>query len=299
MIYRKVRSVRLLEKGKSMDCHRLYLSIASFAALVTMNVGGQALGADEGGNSPQRSFEAVARGAPGDNQGKVQIGNFAWHQGSARTPQSITHDPVADIWRFEVRSGENEVPADQQSAETRVKDRSELWMLGNTPSSFRQGACVSYDLYLESVPFKQGGWTVLGQWHAVEDPGDVHLSPVLAAEYDNGTLKIVTRSDFSPKQSLPNKLVIIAYQDSRYPMRQWVRWKYSAVFSTDKPTGSLYVWRDGKQIIAKNDIAMGYNDKVLPRFQFGIYRGGSITGDAVVYYRNMHIEDGACSRAGG
>jgi hypothetical protein len=290
--------VRLLEKEKSMSRHRLLRSVASLAALVTMAVGGLAFAADEQKMPPQPSFESVSRGAPGDNQGKLRIGDFAWHQGSARSPQAISYDALANVWRFEVRRGENEVPANQQSAETRVKDRSELWMLGNTPNSFRQGACVSYDLFLESVPVKQSGWTVLGQWHAVEDPGDVHLSPVLAAEYDNGTFKILTRSDFSPKQSLPNKLAIVAYQDSGYPLRQWVKWKYSAVFSTDKPTGSLQVWRDGQQVIDKQNIAMGYNDKILPRFQFGIYRGGAIDGNAVVYYRNFHISDGVCVRAG-
>ena len=255
--------------------------------------GGAALaqGVDPAPTDP--AYQPVAQDAA--TAPNIPLAGYDWYKATARKPYSISYSPQGDIWRFEVRPGENEARSPADIAGAQSKDRSELWMLGNTEHSFRAGVCLAFRMNVEDMPQEAGRWTVLGQWHAVEDPGDAHLSPVFAQEFNSDGLRIVIRSDFAEKQELPNKNPTVVYADHAYPTHRWVNWQYQIVFSQDRPDGEITAWRDGVTVAHVSGVGLGYNDRIRPRYQFGIYRGYDYTGRAVVLYSGIHVREGGCA----
>lgn len=253
----------------------------------------------QGNAGPGRrmTFRTIAIGKPETPVGQIQLSGYKWQQSSARLPISIQHAEIGDkgqVWRFEVNRGQNEVAPGPTAVHYAMRDRSELWMLGAAPGRFEKFVCLQYDLNIDQMPSAAGQWNVLGQWHAVEDPGDPHLSPVLAFEYDAGEARVVTRSDPNPVQTA-NPPAITRWSDDTYPLHQWVNWKFEVHFSRGSGDGALRVWQDSKEVVALNDIPIGYNDRLQPRFQFGIYRGNNVTGRAVAYYSNVSVKSSRCS----
>jgi hypothetical protein len=241
------------------------------------------------------SFAAVTPETVGVNA--ISAWGYDWYLASARQPYSIGYAAKGDIWRFELRAGDNEAQRAADIAGAKGKDRSELWMLGNDARSFASGVCMRFRMYVQDMPREAGKWTVLGQWHAVEDAGDAHLSPVFAQEFNSDGFRIVIRSDFAATQALPNKNPTVVYADRAYPLGQWVDWQYQILFSKDQPNGALTAWRDGAVVAQLSGVGLGYNDRIAPRYQFGIYRGYDYAGAAVVYYSGMRFSQGACAGA--
>lgn len=210
---------------------------------------------------------------------------------------SIQRDKYSDKWRFEIRDGDG-VPT--------VASKSELQTI-YCYSSPEFNGCVTGEFWqawsflVEPGPASTAQWCILGQWHATEDGAstaparspDVALSPPLCLDLKPGDLlSITTRTEAAEQQTgTPYPTETFQYQ-STSALRRGV-W-HSVVINARFGWASdakLSVWINGQQVVAADNINMGYNDLQGPHWNFGVYRGRpeDDTNTFAVQYANMEF----------
>jgi hypothetical protein len=113
--------------------------------------------------------------------------------------------------------------------------------------------------------------TVISQWHATPDIGEVWRSPPLAVRYTGGRLTITGRYSAEPIQTENDGIMLDLYTHpgalQKGTWHDWVfhvRWHYGS-------GGFVRAWRDHTQVIDYEG-PIGYNDFLGVWFKWGIYR---------------------------
>lgn len=211
-------------------------------------------------------------------------------------PYAVQKADRLDLWRFETRY--------QSGNSAGVgTDRAELvapYTANRSHNTVPFGTTVEHsysfrwDGALDPDPAK---WTIIGQWHGVQDSGDAGLSPPLSCELTGaGNLRIVTRYDANAVQTELTDTHYTERYSQPLSAGAWHHLHFRIVFSF---TGAavLQVHLDGVKIIDLSGISMGYNDARGPRYQFGLYRAQDTAGTLVAYYANHEFAFGAGSLA--
>lgn len=141
------------------------------------------------------------------------------------------------------------------------------------------------DLRVEPGPQVTSRWTVLGQLHPSEDPGDIGPSPAWAQELNAGDVfRIVIRAKFEkPLRRSPAPQVL--FVDPEFKRGQTYHFVYRLRYSASQ--GGLDAWRDGTQIVHYRG-PVGYSNQSGPYFKFGIYREPAAETLAV-HYMNLRF----------
>jgi len=209
------------------------------------------------------------------------LGSDRWNV-EAPAQWSLTEVNPDDL-RFEVRAGDT---ADWDRMHNHPAERAEI-------SGFHSKAPTdsdlwfSMDLMVEPGPPVTSRWTVLGQLHPTEDPGDIGPSPAWAQELNAGDIfRIVIRAkNEKPLRKSPAPLVL--FVDSEFKRGRTYHLVYRLRYSATQ--GALDAWRDGTQIIHYSG-PLGYINRSGPYFKFGIYREPAAE-TLVVHYKNLRFGD--------
>ncbi len=166
--------------------------------------------------------------------------------------------------RFETRAGDV-LPRDKPGS-----SHNELSAYHLFKAKMRQAYWYGFSMYIPKDLPTHNNRLVLGQWHAIRDPGEVYRSPVLSQRYQNGLFRVtVCHGPVKIYTKNPCKKIVI-YKDKNYTRGVWhdfiyhVRWSY-------QDDGFVELWIDGKKVTDYRG-PTNYNDDTGPYFKYGIYR---------------------------
>jgi len=210
----------------------------------------------------------VASCFPGNGHKGFETADFSGWMAELAEPYSgqIVTSPVRCghyAARFEIREGDEGGPFDGY--------RAELHEL------LHYIAPVGSEQWYGSSTFIPEDWpdldnrTVITQWHATPDAGEVWRSPPLAIRYSGGRITVDCRYSAEPIQTENDGTIVILYEETE-PLEKgiwhdWifhVRWSYAG-------DGLVEAWLGGVQVI-DYDGPVGYNDNIGVWFKWGIYR---------------------------
>jgi hypothetical protein len=208
------------------------------------------------------------------------VGNEHWNV-EAAAPWSISGS--ANDMRFEVRSGD---VAEWDRSHNHRAERAEISGF-HSKEPVDSDIWFSMDLMVEPGAKVTSRWTVLGQLHPTEDPGDVGPSPAWAQELNaDDVFRIVIRAKVqTPLRSSPAPTVL--FVDPQFNRGQTYHLVYRLRYSQTQ--GALDAWRDGQQIVHYSG-PLGYINAQGPYFKFGFYREPAAE-TVVVHYRNLRFGD--------
>lgn len=171
--------------------------------------------------------------------------------------------------------------SDRPVGDPKRVDRSELSGWRSWP--YDRDVWVSYNMKIQRLA-RTPDWVVLGQFHAVPDPGERSAVPPLAFYMSNGALQLATRGNPDLITSRPS--TVVQWTGKRFRLHVWHRVVLRIRFSRTG-LGHLSAWIDGK-LVTSVDTPLGYNDTVGPYWKYGIYRG-TARSVAQVRYAGMEI----------
>ncbi len=192
---------------------------------------------------------------------------------------------TGDLYRFEVRSGDQWRPRDGE------KERSEI--SAKETLNFDHTYTMTYDFMIEPGQKITSDWLNVGQFHGSPDAGDYgSLGPVFATQMKGEQMRFITRTDPDRiTESRPEDNVL--YTDSSNLIRgHWYQMKINIRFDADGD-GLIKVWRDGDLLVDYKG-GVGYNDVVGPYWKMGIYREAS-PETLAMNYRNFNIAEGGAT----
>ena len=214
----------------------------------------------------------------------VSVGGLDYWAQNAKRPWSlrIGGSPPC-IERFEVRSGD--VWYADILNQGGKQERSELSLDDpGSPSAYHTDVWTAYQFKIEPGPVSSAPWVVLGDWHALKEPGDAGLSSSWQLEMLKGDIlafNTQTSPDRPVRTNPPPNLV----WKSTVPVTRgvWHSLVSRTVFDW-RPggPGAIDVWLDGAKIVNFRG-PVGYNQALPPYFKFGIYRAKSPEPLAVAY----------------
>ena len=218
---------------------------------------------------------------------KVRAGGKDWDVDAPSSPHALQAGPA---WqRFEVRPGDT-APVDRGKP---ARNRAEL----SSPVRHAPGQPVwfAYSFRIRGGAPTTAVFSILGQFQSSPDLGDAPgLSPVFAVNLvREGVLRFVSRSSAEPRQQF-NPPATVLGEVRGVGREQWRHLVGRIVFSHEG-RGSVEIWLDGRKVIDRSPISIGYNDRRGPYWKYGIYRSAA-PETLVVEYANMEI--GADSLAG-
>lgn len=214
----------------------------------------------------------------GVNFSRVTQGNLDATPLCARTPHSL--QIRARTHRFELRDGDVGRSADVANNRCELVNEQYLSTRG---SDF----WVSYQMMIEPGDPITGAFAIMGQMHQSPDAGDVSVEPVFSMTITEGRLRIVTRYDANPTQSVGTPPTQVRYDASDIVRGQWNAFVVRHRFDWNG-AGELDVWRNGVKIVSLTGIQYGYNDQKGPYWQYGIYRQKAPETLTAVY-ANMEV----------
>ena len=124
--------------------------------------------------------------------------------------------------------------------------------------------------------------TVITQWHATPDPGEVWRSPPLAIRYSGGQLTVTGRYSTEPIQTENNGEMLDLYtHPGPFEKGIWHDWIFHIKWHYQND-GFVEAWLDETQVIDYQG-PIGYNDFLGIWFKWGIYRDDHPTPQ-VIYH---------------
>ena len=236
----------------------------------------------------------------------LTIGGERFGIHSTKAPYAVgQHKVYPEILRFEVRPGDNgghEGGADKVELQQASRKRSSA--AGRVRHSW--AIMIPSGQNFPSDPRVKGEeWLILGQWHATEDTPELgraqddSLSPPIAYDFSGGVFRLITRTDANVLQRAsryPVKNIRYTYQN--FPRDKWVYFSESIKFGWNGDA-AMTLRMDGR-VVSKIRFgqSIGYNDLVMPHFNFGIYRNKGYTEPFVALYANQRFSPKPGIRAG-
>lgn len=180
--------------------------------------------------------------------------------------------------RFEIREGDVQPPITGYRAELHEL----LFYVAPVGSEQWYG----FSTYIPSDWPDLDNRTVISQWHATPDVGEIWRSPPLAIRYVGGELTVDGRYSAKPIQTENDGVIVTLYTHpgelEKGVWHDWifhVRWDYLE-------GGFVEAWLDGVQVIDYRG-PVGYNDRVGLWFKWGIYRNDHPVTQ-VLYHDEYH-----------
>jgi hypothetical protein len=208
---------------------------------------------------------------------------YGWHENSAHKKYSVRE--VTDVVRagkkavrFELREGDH-WPGSGTYRESRDKSRTEL--SGHDRFKAKMGKDYWYGFsMLIPVDFPETPVQrcIIGQWHAVPDPGEHWRTPPLAQYYQQGVFYVFNVIAYSKLKTG----IYIYISDDSFEKGVWHDFVYHIKWS-HKDDGFVEMWLDGKQV-ANYKGPVGYNDSQGPYFKYGLYIIPSVKSKYVIYF---------------
>jgi len=212
-----------------------------------------------------------------------------------------------DEHRFEVRGGDyydnpDEPPATDDEAQG--KNRAEMGSLKY--AQFGRKFNLEFDFQVEAGQPNTADWLLLAQFHQYEDVDENGnlidsgtASPPFAIQMRGERLEIVGRFDPNAVTTTsPDRIILPPYDtpttntmyldDQPLPRDTWINMKIEVIFDS-QPGGSgmLKVSRDDVVIVDYQG-PIGYNDKIGPYLQLGVYRAAAAEATAASF-RNIEM----------
>ena len=233
---------------------------------------------------------------PDSNHKGFETGNFAGWMKELAQPYSgqIVTSPVRCgdyAARFEIREGDVQPPI--------IGYRTEIHELLYFIAPIGSEQWYGFSTYIPTDWPDLDNRTVISQWHATPDAGEVWRSPPLAVRYTGGRITVTGRYSIEPIQNENDGVMLDLYTHSdtfaKGVWHDWVfhvRWLY-------EDEGFVEAWLDDTQVVDYQG-PIGYNDKVGVWFKWGIYRNDHPVTQVIFHdeYRrgNSHeeVDPGIC-----
>lgn len=203
----------------------------------------------------------------GDHKG-FETGDFTgWtrelagaHSGQVVTGPVRCGDYAA---RFEIRAGDVQPPV--------LGYRAELHELLHHVAPIGSESWYGFSTYLPPDWPDLDNRTVISQFHATPDPGEVWRSPPLAVRYTAGRLTVTGRTSPERIQDANDGRELALY-DHEGPLEKgvWHDWVFHVRWSYESD-GFVEAWLDGAPVVDYRG-PIGYNDLAGVWFKWGIYR---------------------------
>ncbi len=205
---------------------------------------------------------------PDSNHKGFETGDFTgWMQELARpySGQVVTETVRCGDYaaRFEIREGDVQPLV--------IGYRAELHELLFYVAPMGSEQWYGFSTYIPPDWPELNNRTVISQFHATPDPGEVWRSPPLAVRYTDGNLTVDCRTSAEPIQDANDGQVVELYtHPGSFQKGIWHDWIFHVRWSYEN-VGFVEAWLDGDQVIDYQG-PIGYNDFLGVWFKWGIYR---------------------------
>lgn len=142
--------------------------------------------------------------------------------------------------------------------------------------------------YFSKAPYNQSIWygfstfipedwpdldsrTVISQWHATPDRGEIYRSPPLAIRYTGGQMTVtgIYSAERIQRRNDGDRLILYTHQGA-WEKGIWNDWVFQVIWNWQRD-GMVKAWLNGEQIVDYHG-PIGYNDAAGAWFKMGIYR---------------------------